>query len=75
MLQLAFPCVSELVEDGANGVLFEDAASLSRELARVAARGDALMRLRAGAGLQERWAGMWARCVAPAVGPAFRARE
>jgi beta-1,4-mannosyltransferase len=71
VLQLNFPCVSELVEDGANGVLFEDAASLARELAKVSGRGDALQKLRAGAGLQERWGGMWARCVAPVVGPAF----
>ena len=75
VLQLRFPCVAELVEDGVNGVLFEDAASLARELAKVSGRGDALQTLRAGAGLQERWGGMWARCVTPAVGPAFRARE
>ena len=41
VLQFRFPCVSELVEDGANGVLFEDAASLARELAKVSGRGDA----------------------------------
>ena len=75
MLQLRFPCVSELVEDGVNGVLFEDAASLARELAKVSGRGEALRKLRAGAGLQERWAGMWARCVAPVVGPAFRSSD
>ena len=75
VLQLNFPCVSELVEDGANGVLFEDAASLARELAKVSGRGDALQKLREGAGVSERWGGMWARCVAPVVGPAFRARE
>ena len=75
VLQLAFPCVSELVEDGVNGVLFEDAASLARELAKVSGRGEALVKLRAGAGLQERWGGMWARCVAPVVGPAFRSGE
>ena len=33
VLQLRFPCVAELVEDGVNGVLFEDAASLARALA------------------------------------------
>ena len=75
VLQLRFPCVGELVEDGANGELFEDAASLARELAKVSGRGDALQKLRAGAGLQERWGGMWARCVAPVVGPAFRSGE
>ena len=75
VLQLRFPCVTELVEDGVNGVLFEDAASLTRELSKVSGRGDALQKLRAGAGLQERWGGMWARCVAPVVGPAFRSWE
>ena len=75
VLQLRFPCVSELVEDGANGVLFEDAASLARELAKVSGRGDALQKLREGAGLQERWGGMWGRAVEPVLGPAFRARE
>jgi len=75
VLQLRFPCVSELVEDGVNGVLFEDAASLCRELAKVSGRGAALQKLREGAGVSERWGGMWARCVAPAVGPAFRDGE
>ena len=36
--------VAELVEDGANGVLFEDAASLARELAKVDMRARALTR-------------------------------
>ena len=63
------------VEDGANGVLFEDAASLARELAKVSGRGDALEKLREGASLQERWGGMWARCVAPVVAAAFRSGE
>ncbi len=75
VLQLNFPCVSELVEDGVNGVLFEDAASLARELAKVSGRGDALQKLREGAGLQERWGGMWARCVAPVVERAFRSSD
>ena len=55
VLQLTVSVRLELVEDGVNGVLFEDAASLARELAKVSGRGDALQKLRAGAGLQERW--------------------
>ena len=70
-LQLRFPCVSELVRDGENGVLFEDAASLAKQLAVFAKRGAALDTLRRGAGLAERWAGMWARAARPVLGPAF----
>ena len=73
---LAFPCVAELIRDGVNGTLFEDAAGLARALASLLADAGAASRLatlRDGVAVAERWDAMWDRCVKPTVAPAFAA--
>jgi beta-1,4-mannosyltransferase len=71
---LRFDCVDELVKDGENGLLFDDAKSLNAVFEALLADVDAnaqLADLKRGVRVQERWDAMWRRAVLPVVGRAF----